>query len=265
MEIEKKSEKKISKLFGKQPCIVIYTFCTLIMFVPMSVAIIIPSFLSGETSSFLFNLISLTLGFGVFVIIGVLLYYAERKWHLKDLIRSTIEYKSGGVEITEKIVRMRNMFLVIWIPFLILMAFASIGAGIIYEFIQALLVISIIWIILIPTTIWIYLKLARGTTEPRMFFISDKIIKFLVPPRPLFQVEWSNIDKIEVKLQPYLAVHYKGLKNYINIHELNFIGKNYHQTFEIFKGRDFGFKFMEIFNLIQKYAIKMNKEFYQFY
>ena len=254
MEIDKKSELKISKLFRKQPCVVIYSFCILIMFVPISLVILIPSFFIGS----LFNIISLTCGYGVFIIIGALLYYAERNWYMKDLSRSTTEYKSGGVEITETNVHMRNIFLIIMVPFLIFMTFISIAAGIRYEFMTALVIISIIWIITGPMTTYMYIKIARGTPEQRIFFISEKIIKFLVPPRPLFQVEWSNIDKIEVKLQSHLTVH---LRKDIIIHELNFIGKNYHQTFEILIGRDFIYKIKEIFNLIQKYAIKMNKEF----
>ena len=260
--MEQKSElKKISKLYRKQPCVVLYSVCILIIFVPIFLVIIIPGFFSEETSGLLFNLISLTLGFGVFAIIGVLLYYSERKWYLKDLSRSTYEYKSGGVEITETNVHMRNIYLIIMVPFLIFMAIISIFAVIKYEIIRALVVISIIWIILGPFAIWMYIKIARGTPELRKFYISDKIIKILIPPRPLFQVEWSNFDKIEVKLQPYLKVSYKNLKKYINIHELNFVGKNYHQSFKILEGRDFNFKFLEIFNLLEKYALKMNKEF----
>lgn len=262
MEIDKKVELKISKLYRKQPCVVIYSFCILIMFVPISLAILIPSFLSGGiSSSTLFNIISLTCGFGVFIIIGALLYYAERNWYLKDLSRSTTEYKSGGVEITETNVHMRNIFLIIMVPFLVFMTFISIAAGIRYEFMTALVIISIIWIITVPITTCMYIKLARGTPEQRIFFISDKIIKFLVPPRPLFQVEWSNIDKIEVKSQLYMKDSHKYSRTSINSRELNFIGKNYHQTFEILDGRDFNYKIREIFNLIQKYAIKMNKEF----
>ena len=262
MEIDKKVELKISKLYRKQPCVVIYSFCILIMFVPISLAILIPSFLSGGiSSSTLFNIISLTCGFGVFIIIGALLYYAERNWYMKDLSRSTTEYKSGGVEITETNVHMRNIFLIIMVPFLIFIALFSIVMGIIGDSIQALVGISIIWLITGPMVTWIYIKLVRGTPEQRIFFISEKLIKFLVPPRPLFQVEWSNIDKIEVKSQLYMKVSQKYYRTSINIRELNFIGKNYHQTFEILDGRDFSYKIREIFNLIQKYAIKMNKEF----
>lgn len=257
MEIDKKSELKISKLYRKQPCVVIYSFCILIMFVPISLVILIPSFFTGS----LFNIISLTCGYGVFIIIGALLYYAERNWYMKDLSRSTTEYKSGGVEITEINVHMRNIFLIMMVPFLIFITFISIAVGIRDEFMTALVLISIMWIITGPITIFLYIKLARGTPEQRIFFISDKIIKFLVPPRPLFQVEWSNIDKIEVKSQLYMKVSHKYNRTSINIHELNFIGKNYHQTFEILIGRDFSYKIREIFNLIQKYAIKMNKEF----
>jgi len=257
MELDKKNELRISKLYRKQPCVVIYSFCILIMFVPISLVILIPSFVLGS----LFNIISLTCGYGVFIIIGALLYYAERNWYMKDLSRSTIKYKSGGVEITETNVHMRNIFLIIMVPFLIFWIFISITIGIRFEFMKALFLISIIWILTGPITTWMYIKIARGTPEQRIFFISDKIIKILVPPRPLFQVEWSNIDKIEVKLQPHLTVRYKNLRKHINIHELNFIGKNHHQTFEILDGRDFSYKIREIFNLIQKYAIKMNKEF----
>jgi len=258
--------KKISKLYRKEPMVVIYSFCILIIFVPIFLIIIILSFLSEDKSGLVFNVTSLTLGFGVFAIIGVLLYYVERKWYRKDLSSSTGESKSGGVEITETNVHMRNIYLTIMVPFLILMVIASIYAGIKYELIQALTGISIIWIITGPFAIWVYVKVARGTKKQRRFFVSDEIIKILIPPRPLFQVQWSNIDKIEVKLQPYLKVRYKGLpKKYLDIHELHFIGKNYHETYKILKGRDFNFKFLEIFSLLEIYAVKLKKEFIGLY
>jgi len=48
---------------------------------------------------------------------------------------------------------------------------------------------------------------------------------------------------------------------YLYINELKFIGKNYNQTFQTLGGRDFNIKLNEIFNLVEKYAIKLNKEF----
>ena len=50
-------------------------------------------------------------------------------------------------------------------------------------------------------------------------------------------------------------------RKYIYINELKFIGKNYNQTFQILGGRDFNIKLKEVLELIEIYAIRLNKEF----
>ena len=80
-----------------------------------------------------------------------------------------------------------------------------------------------------------------------------------------------QIDRIELNLLPYLKypnIHTKYLttytRKYIFINKLKFIGKNYNQTFQILGGRDFNRKLNEIFDLLEKYAVKLNKEFIRF-
>jgi len=84
----------------------------------------------------------------------------------------------------------------------------------------------------------------------------------------MFQVNWNQIDKIEVSLQPYMKYPNIYMKNsiiptrkYLLINELKFSGKNYNQTFQILGGRDFNIKLNDILDLVEKYAIKLNKEF----
>jgi hypothetical protein len=127
-----------------------------------------------------------------------------------------------------------------------------------------LLVVIIIWIILGLFIYVIYRSFLKGTSKLRKFIVTDSYIEIEIPPRPIFHVDWIGIDKIELKLKPFKRIPSEYGTSYIYIHELNFIGKDFHQTFEILGGRDFGKKLNEIFDILEKYAISMNKEFIRF-
>ncbi len=250
--------KKEIKFRDKQPLTYGYLFCILSLYTPLYIILLIIMFS-------LFNLISLSLGFAVFIIIGVSIYYIERRWRMRDLSKTITVEKLGGVEITESVKRFRYAISAIVFAFLAFMIFVTVVISITYGGFKMILAVTIIWIVIGFTMIPIYKKLIPGTSKLRKFYISDKLIKISIPPRPLFQVQWSEFDIIKLKSKPYM--HLTGgtprypVKRAVLTNELNFIGKNYHKTFELMVGKDFIEKIPEIFDLLKKYAIKMNKEF----
>ena len=210
-------------------------------------------------------IIVLSLTIGVFSTIGLLIYYVEYKSYKKDLSKTTTEVTFEGVKITES-VKGGKSSLVICILFIIgFWIYASIAIIIGLGGIKALLFLIILWIVIGLIIFMFYRQFLKGTSELRKFIVNENFIEIIVPPRPLFHVDWIDIDIIELSLKPYkkLMIHNYPDK-YIYIHELNFIGKDYNQTFGILGGRDFGKKLNEIFDLLEKYAIKMKKEFIDF-
>jgi len=202
-----------------------------------------------------FNLISISLGTGVFVIIGLVIYYIENKIYQKDLSMSTTQYISGQIEITESVKGLRFALIPILIIFLSFMIFASIVMVIIIGSLNVILVLVIIWIIIGLFIIPIFKHFLPGTSKLRKFVISDSFIQILVPPKPIFQVNWSDFDLIELKIH---SIHSKkGIK----IYELIFIGEDFQQSFKILYGKDFYRKFFEIIELLQECAHKKRKKF----
>lgn len=174
----------------------------------------------------------------------------------------------GGVMITESVKGGKNVIVILLLCNTGFWIYVSIALIINLKKINELLMVLIIWIIVGPFTFYLYRKFLKGTSELRKFIINEKFIQIIVPPKPMFQVNWNQIDKIEVSLQPYMKYPNIYTKNsiiptrkYLFINELKFIGKNYNQTFQILGGRDFNIKLNEIFDLVEKYAIKLNKEF----
>ncbi|MFX1593232.1 MAG: hypothetical protein ACFFCL_11110 [Promethearchaeota archaeon] len=168
---------------------------------------------------------------------------------------SRTQYILGQIEITESVKGLRFVLIPILIVFLLIMIFASIGVIIIIGGLIALLALIIIWIIIGLTMIPIFKVFLHGTSKLRKFIISDNFIQILVPPNPLFQVNWSDFDIIELKIPS------KYDKKTVKIHELNFIGENFQQSFKIFYGRDFYRKFSEIIEILKEYTIKKKKKF----
>ncbi len=212
-------------------------------------------------------IILLSLTIGVFSTIGLLIYYVEFKSYKKDLSKTTTEVTFEGVKITESVKGGKNSIVILIFFIIVFWIYASIaiiiGLG---GIIKALLYLIILWIVIGLIIFMFYRLFLKGTSELRKFIVNDNFIEIIVPPRPIFHVDWIDIDKIELSLKPYkkLMIHNYPDK-YIYIHELNFIGKNYNQTFGILGGRDFDKKLNEIFDLLEKYAIKMKKEFIRFY
>ena len=205
MEAQKELKTK-KKIFDNHPFLACYSIFVLIMISILTIVLI--------TNLNLFNLISISLGTGVLVSIGVVIYYVENKLYKKDLSMSTTQYVSGQVEITESVKGLRFALIPILIIFLSIMIFASIGMLITVGGLNVYLALLIIWIIIGLFVIPIFNAL-RGTSKLRKFVISDNFIEILIPPKPLFHVNWSDFDLIELK------IHSRPNKKSIRIYCLN--------------------------------------------
>jgi len=256
--IKKSINIKREDIFNKHPC----SFCCLLIgLFSFTLAFLV----SEHTPSYL-NVLSLTIG--VYSSIALLLFYAEYKWYKKDMSKTVTVEEFGGVMITESVKGGKNFIVILLLCNIGFWIYVSIAVIIGLGRFNELLMVLIIWIIVGPFTFYVYRKFLKGTSELRKFIINEKFIQIIVPPRPLFHVNWIEIDKIELTLQPYMKYPDIRMANstiptrkYIFINELKFIGKNYNQTYQILGGRDFNIKLTEIFNLVEKYAIKLNKEF----
>jgi len=244
-DLNKLKTKK--KFFDNHPFLSCYSIFALIVILVLVIVLI--------TNLNLFNLISISLGTGVFVSTWLVIYYVENRLYKKDLSMSTTQYISGQIEITESVKGLRFALIPILIIFLSIMIFASIGMLITIGGLNAFLALIIIWIIIGLFIIPIFKKILPGTSKLRKFVISDSFIQILVPPKPIFQVNWSDFDLIELKI---LSIHNKkGVKMY----ELIFIGEDFQQSFKILYGKDFYRKFFEIIELLQECAHKKKKKF----
>lgn len=246
--------------FNKYPC----SFCYFI-FGLFSYTL---AFIASEKEKSYVILFSFTVG--IFSVVGLLIFFAEYMWYRIDMGKTVTEKEFGGVKITESVKHGKNSVVILLLFNLGFWTYVSTGAITVYR-IKALLILVIIWIIVGLFTFFVYRKFLKGTSELRKFLINEKFIQIIVPPKPIFHVNWMQIDRIEVNLQPYLKypdIHSKystiHTRKYIFINELKFIGKNYNQTFQILGGRDFNIKLNEIFDLLEKFAIKLNKEFIRF-
>ncbi|HEC39893.1 hypothetical protein LCGC14_1466330 [marine sediment metagenome] len=211
-------------------------------------------------------IIVLSLTIGIFSTIGLLIYYVEFKSYKKDLSKTTTEVTFEGVKITESVKGGKNTIIILILFIIVFWIYASIaiiiGLG---GIIKALLFLIILWIVIGLIIFMFYRLFLKGTSELRKFIVNENFIEIIVPPQPIFHVNWVDIDRIKLSLKPYKKLmNHNYPDRYIYIYELNFIDKDYNQTFEILGGRDFSKKLNEIFDLLEKYAIKMNKEFIDF-
>ncbi|MCK4369472.1 MAG: hypothetical protein KAV01_01615 [Candidatus Lokiarchaeota archaeon] len=241
-------------LFRKYPC----SFCYFII----GVVSFTPALLLSELTISYLKILSLAIG--VFSVIGLLIYCTEYKSYKKDMRKTTTEDIFGGIQITESVKGGKNSIVILILFIIGFWIYVSMVLIIVLGGIIAIWVVIIIWIIIGFFMYGIYRLVIRGTSELRKFIVTDSYIKIIVPPRPIFHVDWIDIDKIELKLKPFKRIHSVYGTSYIYIHELNFIGKDYNQAFEVLGGRDFSKKLNEVFVILEKYAIKMNKEFIRF-
>ena len=253
--IENQPYIKKATFFNRHPCSLCYLIFGLISF---TLALL----LSELTLSYI---IVLSLTIGVFSTIGLLIYFVEYMSYKKDLSKTTTEDTFEGVKITESVKGGRNSIIILMLFNVAFWIYVSVAIVIDFGGIRALLLLIIIWIVNGLFIFGFYRFAIKGTSQLRKFMINENFIQILLPPKPIFHVNWVDIEKIELRLKPHKKLMIPDYPTkYIYIHELNFIGKDYNQTLGILGGRDFGKKLNEIFDLLEKYAIKMNKEFIRF-
>jgi hypothetical protein len=252
--IENQEYIKKEGLFRKYPCSLCYFLIGVFSFTS--------ALLLSEFSISYVSLLSLMIG--VFSTIGLLIYLTEYKLYKKDISKTTTEEIFGGVEITESVKGAKNVLVILIIFILGFWIYVTTALIIVMGGLIVILVVIIIWIILGLFIYVIYRSFLKGTSKLRKFIVTDSYIEIEIPPRPIFHVDWIGIDKIELKLTPFKRIPSEYGSSYIYTNLLNFIGKDFHQSFEILGGRDFGKKLNEIFDILEKYAISMNKEFIRF-
>jgi len=136
----------------------------------------------------------------------------------------------------------------------------------------AYLGVAVIWIIIVLATIPILL-LYKRPSKIRTFSISDKSIRIMVPNKEKFQIEWDQIEAVEVnRIRTGRRKGYsRGLLAVVTLpdtltpmhvyNDINFTTTDGSQrTYRIDMTRDFPKKTCkEIRALLEQYANKMNK------
>ncbi|MHA1933129.1 MAG: hypothetical protein ACW96X_11345 [Promethearchaeota archaeon] len=141
-----------------------------------------------------------------------------------------------------------------WVVFLIILVIALLDSYlmIVYPQTPYALVLGIILI-----AIFVLYVYSVATTYPgklRKFSISSEDIEFTMPYTPIFLVNWSEFERIEVRLKKL------ELKPY-NVYRFQFIGKNFEKKVSISLLDFHKEKIDEIIQILKKYAILMEKEF----
>ena len=253
MENDFKKEKFIR---GKHTCFYCYSSCVLLCILPFSLYIIIGT-------QYLYNYIVISIILSILTVIGGLIFYFERKSYLSDLTKIKTEYKPEGVVITDVLGTQSFQIMCILLVFMIVMVLSAAGAVMGLEPIQGIIAVLIIVAGMIVGMVFI-LKKVEGMEEIRKFSISDKSIEISIPPRPLFHINWVDFDtiKIEYKRKTFYGPAPGSPPLIISYYNLNFLGKNFAQKFKIESGKDFHVeKTKEVFDLLEVFAFKMNKEF----
>lgn len=253
MEIDIKKEKPFR---GKHSCFGCYIICMLAFITPFVILIL-------STSHYLYTYIVMSIILSIFTVIGVLIFFYERKLYLSDLSKIKTEYKPEGVVITDVLKTQSFQITLILILFIIIMILSALGAAMGLEPIPAIIAVVIIVVGLVVGMVFILFKI-EGMEKIRKFSISDKSIEISIPPRPIFHINWIDFDtiKIEYKRKTIYGPAPGSPPLIISYHKLNFLGENFAQKFKIESGKDFRVeKTKEVFDLLEVFAFKMNKEF----
>ena len=128
----------------------------------------------------------------------------------------------------------------IWEPFQ-----AAIAAGLLLVLLGGVSIIGLLYIL------WVY----RGSGVRRIFSISPKGIKIVVPRQPVFEVSWSEFDLIQI--------HKHAGSHNNNEYRLYFVlNDEVIEEFNIEGSIDFsGLNCRAIVSKMKQYAVLMNKQF----
>lgn len=134
----------------------------------------------------------------------------------------------------------------------------AIGAG-------ACMVLFIIVILVMITYTGFTLHKFKGSGKPRTFLISDEELKFIIPDKPFFQIQWSKIATVQIHkargFRDFLKFKTRG--EHPDLLILDFYATNSLQfSFGIERGVDFhNLTTDRIISLIEQYANRLHKEY----
>lgn len=128
---------------------------------------------------------------------------------------------------------------------------------------QSILGVAVIWIVIVISTIPV-LIIYKKPSKIRIFSISDKSIRIMVPNKPMFQINWDQIEAVEVKKRVTGRRRFTIDEKLTPMHvynEITFATTDGSQKgYIIDVTRDFPKKTCkEIRSLLEQYANKMNK------
>ncbi|MBY8991913.1 MAG: hypothetical protein KGD58_14310 [Candidatus Lokiarchaeota archaeon] len=122
---------------------------------------------------------------------------------------------------------------------------AAVVAGLFIVLVGGVSIIGLLYIL------WVY----RGSGVRRIFSISPKGIKIVVPRQPIFEVNWSEFDLIQM----YKHAGYHNNNEYRFYFVLN---DEVYKEFNIEGSMHFsGLNCRAIVSKMEQYAVKMNKQF----
>ena len=104
------------------------------------------------------------------------------------------QQKIDKIEITETLKGARYVLICcLLVPTLAVILMAAIVGSV-----QGILMFSLAGAIFLGFYIVMELVCVGRLAKPRTFFISDELIKFSVPKKPLFQIKWDDFVKLEI-------------------------------------------------------------------
>jgi len=173
-----------------------------------------------------------------------------------------VRLKTDKIEITESLKGGRYVYLCLLI-FPILTLFAAFRGAI--EVFIILLIVDAVYIgfILFIEFVGIGRLRMRTLAKPRTFFISNELIKFSVPKKPLFQIRWEEFVKLEIserKTEWWSATIVTPRKIFKNLVFYTDDGKYRLHTIDL----KWDFKkntCIRIISILQQYCTKFNKEY----
>ncbi|MFX1297275.1 MAG: hypothetical protein ACFFD2_20780 [Promethearchaeota archaeon] len=175
------------------------------------------------------------------------------------------DYEANKIEITTTLKKSRNTALGCCITTGILITIFVLILGMTLGEIKspAILGVAVIWIIIAISTI-LTLLIYKHPSKTRTFSVSDKSIRIMIPNKPIFQINWDQIEAIEIKkivTGRHIHIIDEALTPMHVYNDMIFTTTDGSQTnYRIDITRDFPKKFCKkIRELLKEYANKMNK------
>ena len=170
------------------------------------------------------------------------------------------EAEPNKIQIVDTFAKTRKS--VIWVSFIvgIILSLIVIALAITWgDGINVGVLIAISIIIWIPVLLCIlmYAIKYRGARKPRIFTLSDKIIRINIPKKRIFQIGWDEFDTLQIKKR---TIGYKYIRKFF---DLIFTGEGADRIVELERFKDFPDKTCKrIRDLLGEYAIRLNKEYF---